>query len=149
MVSSFQHTLSSWLKWSSSMRQRSIARADGAFSATAVFLPLCGKRCVSFPQLSVHSWTRPLLVRKFLQNVSSTGPLSCLKTLTRNFVLVILENHRYFSRRQNVIVVARSDWILTYWKLQFSSTNLKIFESQKLLGECCWELQKLFQRTAN
>ena len=56
--------------------------ADRTFSAAAG-LPVCRPGSVNLPQKSVQCWTRPVLVRKFLQQLSGTVTLiySALKPL--------------------------------------------------------------------
>ena len=44
-------------------------------------LPVCRPCSINLPQKSVQCWIRSLLVRKFLQQLSSTETLLCLKTL--------------------------------------------------------------------
>ena len=57
-------------------RHLHVSCADRPFSAAAG-LPVCKPCCVNLPQKSVHCWTSPVLVRKFLQQLS--GTVLCLK----------------------------------------------------------------------
>jgi len=56
-------------------RHLHVSCADRTFSAADGF-PVCRLcRCVNLPQKSVQCWTRPVLVRKFLQQLSGTVTL--------------------------------------------------------------------------
>ena len=55
-------------------RHLHVSCADCTFSA-AVGLSVCRPCSVSLPQKSVQCWTRPVLVRKFLQQLSGTVTL--------------------------------------------------------------------------
>ena len=52
-------------------RHLQVSCADRTFSAAAG-LPVCRPCSVNLPQKSVQCWTRPVLVRKFLQQLSGT-----------------------------------------------------------------------------
>ena len=52
-----------------------VSCADRIFSA-ATRLPVCRPCSVNLPQKSVQCWTRPVLVRKFLQQLSGTVTLT-------------------------------------------------------------------------
>jgi len=78
---------------------------------------------------------------KFLETLY---PLSCLKTFTR-ILSSLVKSIFNFSQHQRckhyfINWHKLTDWILPYWKLPFSSTNFKIFVSQKPLGKFCSEL---------
>jgi len=65
-------------------RQLHVSCADRTFSAAAG-LPVCRRCSVNLPQKSVQCWTRPLLVTKFLQQLSGIVTL----TLSYNFLISI------------------------------------------------------------
>ena len=56
-------------------RHLHVSCADRTFSAAAG-LPVCRPCSVNLPQKSVQCWTRPVLVRKFLQQLSGTVTLT-------------------------------------------------------------------------
>ena len=56
-------------------RHLHVSCADRSFSAAAGF-PVCRPCSVNLPQKSVQCWTRPVLVRKFLQQLSGTVTLT-------------------------------------------------------------------------
>ena len=69
-----------------------------------------------------------------------------LSDFFQNFVLISKKYWYFLSYHVNiyVIIIIRvkvADGTLPYWKLWFSSTNFKIFQSQKLLAAFCWKLQ--------
>jgi len=53
-----------------------VSCADRTFSAAAAGLPVCRPCSINLPQKAVQCWTRPLLVRKFLQQLSGTITLT-------------------------------------------------------------------------
>jgi len=77
---------------------------------------------------------RPLtidLVRKLLQFLKHSTLILTQKftRILSSLVKPILTFHVMKNRKHHVIVV--SSWLLSYWKLRFSSTNFKIYESQR------------------
>jgi len=79
-------------------------------------------------------------------NETIAGNSSSCRTFFQNFVLISKKYWYFLSYHVNiyVIIIIRvkvADGTLPYWKLWFSSTNFKIFQSQKLLAAFCWKLQ--------
>ena len=122
-------------------RHLHVSCADRTFSAAAG-LPVCRLCSVNLPQKSVQCWTRPVLVRKFPQQLSGTVTL----TLPSNFdqYSVVFSKNHCFLRQPNAsqkwnqhYIVIRNTFFskyanryFPYWKILFLSS---IFKS------CCSE----------
>ena len=114
-------------------RHLHVSCADRSFSAAAG-LPVCRPCNVNLPQKSVQCWTRPVLFRKFLQQLSGTVTLICLKTFI-SIPSFCSKNHCFLRRpnasqkcSQHYVIICNTscskyaNWYFPYWKILFLSS---------------------------
>jgi len=116
-------------------RHLHVSCGDRSFSAAAG-LPVCRPCSINLPQKSVQCWTRPVLVRKFLQQLSGTVTL----TLPWNFdqySVLFSKNHcllrqplpnasqkcnQHYVIIRNTFCSKYANRYFPYWKIMFLSS---------------------------
>ena len=138
-----------------------VSRANHTFSAAAG-LPVCRPCSVTLPQKSVQCWTRPVLVRKFLQQLSSTVTLIYSALKLWQYSVLFSKNH-CFLRQPNVSQKCNQHYVIIrntscckytnryfpYWKILFLSSIFLKAVAQKPCSGFCWNLQHLCQKGDN
>jgi len=116
-------------------RHLHVSYADRTFSAAAGLL-VCRPCSVNLPQKSVQCWTRPVLVRKFLQQLAGTVTLTLLLNFDK-YSFLFSKNHCSLRQpnalqkcNQHCVIICKTSCskyanrYFPYWKIVFLSSIL-------------------------